>query len=114
MRCCSSLPLHVTAAIRDHLDRFIFSEDVQVEDVTASRAEIGSTVPARSDCSSRSGAEGDVPSRLFETTRVRMAGVDAVLVGSDEPGVPGYDILVDAADAEPAIAAAARGRRGAA
>src|SRR4029079_7972260 len=30
-------PLQVTTAIRDHLDNFIFSEDVTVADVTASR-----------------------------------------------------------------------------
>jgi tRNA-modifying protein YgfZ len=100
-----SLPLHVTAAIREHLDRFIFSEDVQVKDVTASRAEIGIYGPAAPDLLVKIGAEGDVPSRIFEITRVRMVGVESVVIGSDEPGVGGYDILVDAADAEPVIAA---------
>jgi tRNA-modifying protein YgfZ len=100
-----SLPLHVTAAIRDHLDRFIFSEDVQVEDVTASRAEIGVYGPGAADLLVKIGAEGRVPSRLFETTRVRVVGAETVLIGSDAPGVPGYDIVVDAADAEPVIAA---------
>lgn len=100
-----SLPAHVTGAIRDHLDRFIFSEDAQVEDVTASRAEIGLYGPAAADILTKIGAEGSVPSRLFETTRVRVVGVETVLIGSDELGVPGYDILVDAADAEPVTAA---------
>ena len=100
-----SLPLHVTAAIRDHLDRFIFSEDVQVEDVHASRAEIGVYGPGAADLLVKIGAEGRVPSGLFETTRVRVLGVETVLIGSDGPGVPGYDILVDAADVEPVIAA---------
>ena len=35
------VPAHVTPAIRDHLDRFVFTEDVKVEDVSAARAEIG-------------------------------------------------------------------------
>ena len=100
-----SLPLHVTGAIRDHLDRFIFSEDVQVTDVTASRTEIGLYGPAAADILAKIGAEGGVPSRLFETTRVRVVGAETVLVGSDELGVPGYDILVDASDAEPVTAA---------
>ena len=100
-----SLPLHVTAAIRDHLDRFIFSEDVQVEDVTASRVEIGVYGPGAADLLVKTGAEGGVPSRLFETTRVRVVGAETVLILSDESGVPGYDILVDAADAEPVTAA---------
>ena len=100
-----SLPLHVTGAIRDHLDRFIFSEDVQVTDVTASRTEIGLYGPAAANILAKIGAEGGVPSRLFETTRVRVVGAETVLVGSDELGVPGYDILVDASDAEPVTAA---------
>ena len=100
-----SLPAHVTGAIRDHLDCFIFSEDVQVEDVTASRAEIGIYGPAAADLLVKIGAEGDVPSRIFGITRVRMVGVESVVIGSDGPGVAGYDILVDAADAEPVTAA---------
>src|SRR5205085_6316380 len=35
------VPGDLAAAIRDHLERFVFSEDVQVEDVTAARREIG-------------------------------------------------------------------------
>src|SRR3954447_9926616 len=31
------LPADMTVAIRDHLDRFIFSEDVKVEDVSSAR-----------------------------------------------------------------------------
>ena len=100
-----SLPLHVTGAIRDHLDRFIFSEDVQVADVTASRTEIGLYGPAARDVLAKIGGEGSVPARLFETTRVRVVGAETVLIASDEVGVPGYDILVDAADAEPVTAA---------
>ena len=100
-----SLPLHVTAAISAHLDRFIFSEDVQVEDATASRAEIGLYGPGAADVLVKVGAEGGLPSKLFESTRVRIVGAETVLIGSDEPGVTGYDIVVDAADAEPVTAA---------
>lgn len=100
-----SLPLPVTEAIREHLDRFVFSEDVQVEDVTASRAEIGFYGPGTIDLLDKIGAEGGMPSRLFESARVRMVGVETVVVLSDELGIPGHDILVDAADAEPVTAA---------
>ena len=100
-----SLPLQVTAAIREHLDRFIFSEDVQVEDVTASRGEIGIYGPGAEDLLVKVGAEGGVPSRLFDTTRLRVVGAETVLVRSDDLGVPGYDILVDAEDAEAVTAA---------
>jgi folate-binding protein YgfZ len=73
--------------------------------VTAARAEIGVYGPGAADLLVKLGAEGRVPSRLFETTRVRVVGAETVLIGSDEPGVPGYDILVNAADAESVIAA---------
>ena len=94
------VPLTVTTTIRDHLDRFIFSEDVQVEDVSASRLAIGIYGPRALAATAAAGMEGDAPTALFQSTRVRIAGADAVLVRSDEFGVSGYDFLVDAADAE--------------
>jgi tRNA-modifying protein YgfZ len=99
------VPLPVTAAIRDHLDQFVFSEDVQVEDVTASRAEIGLYGPGAVDVLVRAGTEGGAPAALFSSARVRLAGADAILVRSDEAGVVGYDILVDATAAESVTAA---------
>ena len=38
--------------------------------------------------------------RCSQSARVRIAGADAVLVRSDDPGIPGLDIIVDAAIAE--------------
>jgi len=99
------LPAAVTTAIRDHLDRFIFSEDVQVEDATAARAAIGVYGPASLDVLVAAGTEGGAPSSLFESTRVRIAGVEAVVVRSAEAGVPGYDVLVNAGDAKAVSAA---------
>jgi folate-binding protein YgfZ len=99
------VPAQVTAAIRDHLDQFVFSEDVQVEDVTAARAEIGLYGPGAMDLLDTVGAEGNFPSRLFQSTRVRIVGAEAVVVRSDEIGIDGYDILLDAADVEAVSAA---------
>jgi len=99
------LPLQVTTAIRDHLDRFIFSEDVQVEDVTSSRGVIGIYGQGARGVLVKAGTVGGLPSSLFHSTRVRLAGAEAVLVRSDEAGVAGYDIIVDAAHAEPVTAA---------
>ena len=66
------VPLQVATAIRDHLDRFVFSEDVQVEDVTASRAEIGALRSRRaSTCWSAPGSDGSASGSLFQPTRVR-------------------------------------------
>jgi folate-binding protein YgfZ len=99
------VPVQVTAAIRDHLDQFIFSEDVKVEDVTATRGEIGIYGPGAVEVLHTVGAEGGVPSWLFESTRVRIVGAETVLIRSDEIGITGFDILVDAADAEAVTAA---------
>jgi folate-binding protein YgfZ len=94
------LPLPVTTAIRDHLDRFIFSEDVKVEDVTVSSAEFGLYGPAAAGVLVKAGIDGVLPSVLFQSARLGLAGVDVVLVRSDEPGVDGYDVIVDAANVE--------------
>jgi folate-binding protein YgfZ len=99
------VPAQVTTAIRDHLDRFIFSEDVQVEDVTAARSEIGIYGPRAVDVLVKAGTEGGAPASLFQSTRVRIAGSDAMLVRSDEAGVEGYDMIVEAAQAELVTAA---------
>jgi tRNA-modifying protein YgfZ len=90
------VPIAVTAAIRDHLDRFIFSEDVQVEDVTEARAEVGIYGPGAPDLLVRAGTEGDLPASLFQSTRVRLAGAEALVVRSDDAGVSGYDVVFDA------------------
>jgi folate-binding protein YgfZ len=99
------VPLTVAASIRDHLDRFIFSEDVQVEDVTGSRAEVGIFGPGARDVLVKAGIQGGVPSSLFESTRVRLAGAGAIIVRSDDAGIPGYGVLVDAAHADAVTAA---------
>ena len=103
------VPAPVTAAIRDHLDRFIFSEDVTVEDVTATRGEIGIYGPGAVEVLHTVAAEGTVPSWLFESTRVRIVGAETALVRSDEIGIPGFDILLHAADVEAVTAALVAG-----
>ncbi len=51
--------------------------------------------------------EGAAPEALHASTRVRVAGRDAVLVRSDEIGVSGYDLLVAPEDAAPVRSALA-------
>ena len=76
-----------------------------MEDVTGSRAEVGIFGPARSRCAAKAGTQGGVPSSLFESTRVRLAGADAIIVRSDDAGMPGYGVLVDVAHADAVTAA---------
>ena len=94
------VPREVTTTIRDHLDRFIFSEDVQVEDVTGTRAAIGVYGPAAAAVLVRAGMTGDAPSILYGSGRVSLAGAPAIVIRSDEPGISGYELLVDSSSAE--------------
>ena len=106
------VPSHVTTAIRDHLDNFVFSEDVTVADVTASRVEFGLYGPRALDVLRAAGTEGAAPSKAFDVTRVRIGGADALLVATDGPAA-GYDVISAAADAsairQTLIAAGAEG-----
>ena len=89
------LPLHLVATVREHLERFVFSEDVQAADVTTMRAEIGVYGPRAAEVLRAAGMDGVPPASLYDTTRVSVAGADAILVCSDRPGVRGYDLIVD-------------------
>jgi folate-binding protein YgfZ len=103
------VPRELTASIRTHLERFVFSEDVHVEDVTESRVAIGVYGPRAIDVLQSAPIEGGAPEDLFASTRVRVAGREGLVVRSDEPGVPGFDVLVprdDAGAVRSALAAA--------
>ena len=99
------VPAGVAAAIRDHLDRFVITEDVTVQDVSATRGEIGLYGPRAGDILRAAGLEGGLPTELFASTPARIAGVDALIVRSDAIGVSGFDLIAAAADL-PAIEAA--------
>ena len=74
----------------------MFTEDVKVEDVTAARGEVGLYGPGALDLLVAAPIEGDAPTALFSSSRVRIAGVDAVLVRADAPGIAGFDIIANA------------------
>jgi folate-binding protein YgfZ len=103
------VPRDLAPSLRAHFDRFVFSEDVQVEDVTAARAEIGVYGPRAAATLAAAGTDGSAPLTMFGSTRVKIAGVDAVLVRGDEIGVAGFDVIVDAASADAVRDALARG-----
>ena len=89
------VPCEVASAIRDHLDRFVFSEDVQVQDVTAARAAVGLYGPDAVRVLQAAGTEGSAPSAPFGVSRVRVGGTDALLVRSDVLGIEGFDLIAD-------------------
>jgi tRNA-modifying protein YgfZ len=81
------LPVETTQAIREHLDKFIITEDVTVEDMTADLAQVGLYGPGAGT--------------LIETIRAGDAPAPLHVLPSDDLGVMGVDLIVarDRADA---------------
>jgi glycine cleavage system aminomethyltransferase T len=96
---------HVTETVRAHLERFVFSEDVEVRDVTSERAEIGVYGPRALEVVSQvTDARLDhLP--LFGSTSETFDEFPLVIVRSDEAGVDGCDVIVDRAAADELIRA---------
>jgi len=90
---------HVTETVRAHLERFVFTEDVQVRDVTSERAEIGLYGPEALALVSRV-ARIDPGLPLFGSTKAAFDGSPLLVARSDEAGVDGYDLFVEVAAAD--------------
>jgi folate-binding protein YgfZ len=93
------VPAFITAAIRDHLDRFVFAEDVQVEDATDSRAAVAVYGPQAADVLQHAGLHGEPPSSTYGSAPLRVGDIDVIVVRDDEPGIGGYTLIVAAAAA---------------
>lgn len=68
------LPVALTTQIREHLDRFVFAEDVQISDVSSVRAQIGIYGPRATD--------------------VAASASDALRLAADD--LPGVALVIDA------------------
>ena len=69
----------LAAAVRDRLEQFVFSEDVQVEDATAATAQIGLYGPVAESL------VGDLPAALL-----------SAVIPSDDFGVRGFELITAA------------------
>jgi folate-binding protein YgfZ len=78
-----TLPATVMPAIGAHLERFIFAEDVQVQDVSGSRVQIGVYGPRAADV----------------VARAAVVSIGAVAIACDEAGIDGFDVFADRASA---------------
>lgn len=101
-RILIDLPRDAAETVRAHLDRFIFSEDVQVEDATAVLTEVGVYGPAAASVVENvmTPARPLAGLPLFGNVQATFDGHDVLVIRSDEPGVAGFDIVVDAGRAE--------------
>jgi folate-binding protein YgfZ len=92
----------VTGRVAEHLDRFVFSEDVAVTDVSEAMAQIGVFGPHAAVVLSLvlGGAAAAVPAAELEALAVlgnRTAlwdGATVHVVRRDDLGGPGYDVLI--------------------
>ncbi len=94
----------VTAKVCGHLEQFIFAEDVQVEDVSASLAQIGVFGPAATDVLSRVLGPLDAL-RPLENRSTAWKGRSLTIAGRDDVGVRGFDLFVDRAAASELVTA---------
>jgi folate-binding protein YgfZ len=93
------LPADLAPAVRDRFDQFIFGEDVQVEDVSASQAQFGLYGPRAAGVLAAVLSERTVPASLealapFQSTVWSYDGTSVLVAGSDELGVAGFDVFV--------------------
>ena len=94
------LPAAVAASIRDHLDRFVFSEDVQVADVSAARAQLGVYGPDAAHLVSAVTSHAVGALGLFASVETSIDGSAVLVARSDAAGIDGYELFADAADAD--------------
>ena len=93
-RTLVDLDVSLAPAIREHLDTFVITEDVVVEDVTAVLAQVG--------------IYGPDSSRVAAEARKTSSDDQAAVVPSHDLGVDGFDVIVPAAQARTVVEAAMR------
>jgi folate-binding protein YgfZ len=95
------LPGAVADEVRGRLEQFVFSEDVEVVDLTRSQAQLGVYGPEAARVLSPLLAEtsGDVLDRmpLFGNVRLSVDGAGVLVVRSDDVGISGFDLFAEAA-----------------
>ncbi len=101
------LPGSLTESVLAHLERFVFSEDVQVRDVSGERSEIGLYGPTAASVVTGvvKGSADLAALPLFGSVVSQWAGGDTIVVRSDQAGVDGYDVVIDAGGADNFMAA---------
>ena len=76
----------VTETVRAHLDMFVITEDVTVEDVTATLAQIGLYGPKTGEILTTLKTTGNTPRYELASTDIGVAGVDLIVPSSDADG----------------------------
>jgi folate-binding protein YgfZ len=95
-RTLLDMEVSVAAGIREHLDRFVITEDVVVEDASSALAQAG--------------VYGPDASRISDALRAEFARASMFVLPSSDLGVPGFDLVIASERADDLLrAAVARG-----
>jgi tRNA-modifying protein YgfZ len=94
------LEREATTSTAEHLDRFIFSEDVQVSNESDSLAQLGVYGPQSAAVVARALALADGTSALdglgvMDNCRLLFDGIGVVAMRRDDAGVEGFDLVVE-------------------
>jgi folate-binding protein YgfZ len=95
------VPAATRESVLQRLDQFIFTEDVQVSDLTGALAEVTVHGPGAAQLveATAAGATGLAGWAQYANTRAEFSGSPIVIARIDRVGVPGYTVFVDAARA---------------
>jgi folate-binding protein YgfZ len=97
----------VAAQVRDRLSQFIFSEDVEVRDLSATKAQIGVYGPLAAAVVAEALAEATVPSeqapavstveamQMLSSARWDFRGAPVYVLRGDDVGARGFDLVVE-------------------
>jgi tRNA-modifying protein YgfZ len=111
------LPSSVADGVRQHLADFIFTEDAEVKDVRDSLGQLGLYGPKASDvlasvltratAEDEAGERRDRLERMPLNTNARWLSGSALVfvVRSDDYGLPGFELVIDAGDTDRLAAA---------
>lgn len=98
------LPVDVAPAIREHLDRFIITEDVTIEDVTQEWAQLGLYGPDAGRVLDAARAAGAAPLHVLPGGDLGVDGMDLIAARAAAPALA--QALVDAGATPVSLAAA--------
>jgi tRNA-modifying protein YgfZ len=99
----------VSAPVRDRLSQFVFSEDVAIRDLSDANAQLGVYGPRAAAVVSAALQQARAPAEsapdasvldtmaMFASARWEYRGAPVYVLRSDDPGVPGFDLVVDVA-----------------
>ncbi len=105
-RLVIDLPAATSEGVRQRLADFIFSEDVEVEDIGAAVAQWGLYGPAAAQLATSvldrgaEDSEGLASVPLYGNVERTFLGRPALLIRSDDFGVGGFEILIDVSQGE--------------